>query len=87
MDNLEISPSGVIWAEEKRVRYDSMAQGYLDALVPDCGNSIAKRLELLQSCIKPSICKYILYVELWCSCFIEHINWTGMLTLAVLNSF
>ena len=28
---------------------------YLDGLVQDCSNSIAKALELLQSCTKPSI--------------------------------
>ena len=32
---------------------------YIDRLVQDCSNSIANSLELLQSCIKPSICKSI----------------------------
>ena len=32
--------------------------GDFDALVQDCSNSIASAMELLQSCAKPSICKY-----------------------------
>ena len=31
---------------------------YFDSLVQDCSNSIANALELLQSCTKPSICRY-----------------------------
>ena len=30
-------------------------QWYIDGLVQDCGNSSALAMELLQSCIKPSI--------------------------------
>ena len=36
---------------------------YIDGLVPDCSNSSALAMELLQSCTKPSIC---LGAVVWC---------------------
>ena len=33
----------------------TLIKQYLDGLVPDCSNSIANALELLQYCTKPSI--------------------------------
>ena len=34
-----------------------------DGLVQACSNSIANALELLQSCTKPSNCKYVNYIH------------------------
>ena len=39
----------------KCARWTSFPHGYIDGLVQDCSNSSALAMELLQSCIRPSI--------------------------------
>ena len=48
-----------------------MNGNYIDGLVQDCGNSIANALELLQSCTKPSIYRFVLKGNACVLCDVE----------------
>ena len=47
----------------------------IDGLVQECSNSIAKALEILQSCTKPSVCSFTLIfrttsgIPIWAGCY------------------
>ena len=41
----------------------SNRKDYVDGLVQDCSDSSAWAMELLQSCTKPSLCKWIIRIH------------------------
>ena len=44
-----------------RIHYNEYIS-YINGLVQDCSNSSALAMELLQSCTKPSIYAYVIYI-------------------------